>query len=505
MNGESAKRRRPKILPPIRVEGDRGLHGGATMPYGLLATAEVERLIAAACELLSDSGCGFEPGTEAIEILRDGGCDVSADGVVRFDPTLIRRVLAATPKSVRLWDRDGHRHLDLDARHTWFIPGMTCIKVYDGDGGRRDSTGADLATITRLADALPNIDAVCIACKDVPRSDMDGEINEFAILARNTVKPLEYLCEHSESLEVVIEMAASLRGSRAALAEKPYFLQIVTPLPLGYWRDHVEQIVLAARAGVPVSVGTIPIGGASSPITMPAAIVNSLATDFAGMALAQLARPGAFVIGSSDVSFMEPATGGIGNFSHASLADMAMHQIRRHLGLPSFTGFAGQSAARRFNQDAVWEISASMMQAFYSRPATLDYLGSLDEGITFSMHALCLCDDLAGLLRGLWHGIRVDDESIALDLMRSVGARGNYLAQTHTAAHCRDPNWSSRYFGPHLPLSTGTLPDVDLVERIGVDLDRLLGTHESPALPAAASETLAEIQATATRTRASNH
>ena len=40
---------------------------------------------------------------------------------------------------------------------------------------------------------------------------------------------------------------------------------------------------------------------------------------------------------------------------------------------------------------------AGMMQTFFSRPATLDYLGSLDEGITFSLHALCLCDELGRL------------------------------------------------------------------------------------------------------------
>jgi hypothetical protein len=53
------------------------------------------------------------------------------------------------------------------------MPGMTGIKVYDlATGEARDSTGTDLATITRVADALPNIDGVCVACKNVARSDI---------------------------------------------------------------------------------------------------------------------------------------------------------------------------------------------------------------------------------------------------------------------------------------------------------------------------------------------
>jgi len=475
---------------------DRGLHGRLTRPYELLSVQDVELLVESAHALLRDTGCVFEPGTEAVDLLRAAGCAVGGDGVVRFDPDIVRDAIASCAKSARLWDRDAGNFIELDTAHTWFMPGMTCIKVYDlASGESRASTADDLAMITRVADALPNIDGACVSCKDVPHSDIHGEINEFATLVHNTTKPLEYLCENSASLPVVIEMAAAVRGSRRALEEKPYFLQTVTPLPLAYWRTHSDQIIAGARAGVPISVGTIPIGGASTPITMAGSIVNSLATDFAAMVLGQLARRGSFVIGSSDVCFMEPATGGIGNFTHASLGDNAMHQVRRRLGIPSFTGFGGQSSARRFNQDAVWEISAGLMQAFYSRPATLDYLGSLDEGMTFSLHALCLCDELAGMLRSMWQGITVSAETMALDLAHEVGPRGNYLAQSHTVAHCRDQPWRTRYFGPHMPLSAGLQPDRELYARIDEDLRTILATHAPAPLPVETAAALAGIQA----------
>jgi len=474
---------------------ERGRHGGLTNPYAPLPQHDVELLIESAYALLRDTGCAFEPGTEAIDLFRAAGCAVSDDGIVRFDPDLVRQSIASTAKSARLWGRAGTTYIDLDMDHTWFMPGMTCIKVYDLDTGKlRESTADDLATITRLADALPNMDGVCVSCKDVPNSDIYGEINEFAILIQNTTKPLEYLCENAESFSVAIEMAAAVRGSREALVEKPYFLQIVTPLPLCYWQTHSDQIIVGARAGIPMSVGTLPIGGASTPITMAGCMVNSLATDCAAMVLGQLARRGSFVIGSSDVCFMEPSTGGIGNFAHTSFADCAVHQVRRHIGIPSFTGFAGQSVARRFNQDAVWEISASMMQAFFSRPGTLDYLGSLDEGISFSMHALCLCDELAGLLRSMWQGMKVDSETVALELAHEVGPRGNYLAQIHTATHCRDQLWRARYLGPRIPLSTSDAPDKELFERIDEDLRRILPAHTPASLAPAVAAGLGEIQ-----------
>lgn len=464
---------------------DAGLHYGATALYEPITGEQAQQLIDAALILMRDSGVAFEPGSQALSLLGAAGCAASDDGVVRFEPERVRDALAAVAKSTRLWDRDGTRCIDLDCRHTWFIPGMTCIKVYDLESGEpRDSTAEDLANITRVADALPNIDAVCIACKNVARSDIHGEIEEFSIMAANTTKPLEYLCEKPESLGVVIEMAAAIRGGRQELFDKPYFLQIITPLPLNYHAMHTDQLIQAVRAGVPVSIGTLPIGGASTPITTAGSIVNSLATDFAAMVLAQIVRRGSFCIGSSDVCFMEPATGSIGNFAQTSLADLIMCQVRRRLGLPSFTGAAGYSGSARFNQDAVAELTAGMLQCFFSRPATLDYLGSLDQGLTFSLHALLLCHDLAGLLRTMWQGVQIADSTLALDLARSVGPRGNYLAQQHTVDHCREHLWSSRYFGPNMPLGGGGGAESDLKARIERDLRGMLDDHHPQPLGA---------------------
>ncbi len=476
------------------VSTDRGLHDGATRPYEPLADESIDRLLDGAYTLMQDCGVAFEVGSEALEILAGAGCRVSVDGVVRFDRDVVSAALASSARGVRLWNRPGDAFIEIDCRHTWFIPGMTCIKIYDRQTGEpRDSNASDLATVTRVADALPNIDAVCVACKDVSRTDMGGEVGEFAVMAANTTKPLEYLCEHPASVAQAIEMAAAIRGGQAQLAEKPYFLQIVTPLPMNYHAAHTDQIICAVRAGVPVSVGTLPIGGASTPITTAGSMINSLATDFAAMVLAQHVRPGSFCVGSSDVCFMEPATGGIGNFAQTSLADMVMCQVRRRLGFPSLTGAAGYSSARKFDQDAVMELTATMMQMYYSRPATIDYLGSLDQGLTYSLHALLLCDDLAGLLRTLWQGVRIDEEMLALDLASEVGPRGNYLAQAHTVSHCRERLWESRYFGPRMPLSTDAKPRLDLVERIEEDLARVLEGHVVPPLEPAVAQALAAV------------
>ncbi|HEY7996619.1 MAG TPA: trimethylamine methyltransferase family protein, partial [Steroidobacteraceae bacterium] len=133
--------RRPR--PPVaenQTPLDAGLHDGATAPYEPIPAGQVEQLIDAALVLMRDSGVAFEPGSEGLAILGAAGCAVSADGVVRFEPDLVREALASVARSARLWNRDGTHALELDCRHTWFLPGMTCIKVYDLESGEpRDS------------------------------------------------------------------------------------------------------------------------------------------------------------------------------------------------------------------------------------------------------------------------------------------------------------------------------------------------------------------------------
>jgi len=463
--------------------GNAGRHHGPTPPYSPFPGQDAQRLIDATLGLMSETGVNFEPVPHLMDRLRNAGCAVSPEGRVRFPVELIRKSIDSVAKSVKLWNRDGSASIEIDCQHTWFVPGMTCIKVYDGETGEpRDSNREDLATVTRVSDALQNIDAVCVTCKNVAESNIHGEIDEFLALAENTTKPLIYLCEYAQSLGVAIDMATVIRGGRQALVDKPYFMHLITPLPLYFAKTHIEQLIEAVETGVPVSAGTVSMGGASAPITIAGCVIHSLATDLTAVVLSQIIREGSFCIGSSDAAFMEVATGSMGATSQSSLAEMAMCEISRILGLPRLTNPAGDARARRFNQDAVAEISGTMTQTFFSRPAICPYLGSLDEGITFSLHGLLLADDLAGQLRSMWRGIDMTDEMLAQDLMHAVGPGANYLANEHTARYCRRERWDSRYFGANFPRSSGTLRDEDLVERIDRELQEILLNHHPEAL-----------------------
>jgi trimethylamine:corrinoid methyltransferase-like protein len=89
---------------------------------------------------------------------------------------------------------------------------------------------------------------------------------------------------------------------------------------------------------------------------------------------------------------------------------------------------------------------------------------------------------------------------LAMELTRTEGPRGNYLANVHTANYCRRELWESRYFGANYPISSGGLPDEDLVERIDGELQEILLSHQPVAL---APEILRELRSIADRFRES--
>lgn len=468
-------------------------HGNAP-PYEPLSDADVEKIIQAVFQLLRETGVKFDPDPRAMGLFADAGCDVSTEGIVKFPTDLVKSSLDSVTKGGKIWNRPGTEFIGGDAQQTSFLAGITCTNVIDIETGeQRPSTREDLAAITRVADALPDIDAVCLPCKIVEKSNVYGEIEEFAVLVANTTKPLSYLCENELSVRAAIEIAAAIRGGVDRLMEKPYFSLAVTPLPLYYAQQHIDQIFVAIENGIPVGVGTGSIGGASAPVTIAGSLVHCFATEFAGTVLGQLIKKGCSCTGGSTIAFMDPKTGSLGGLPQMALAEMAKCQIARSLGLPAGPGNAGLGTGKVFDQYTASTAALTMMGTVYCQPGSCVYLGSIDSVSAFSLHSLLYCHELVGLVRSIWRGIRVDDETLALDVTRNVGPGGNYLAEMHTAAHCRTELWETRYFRGSGFGAREQGSKKDLIDRIDEDLRTILGTHQPEPLPDSIQEQIEAI------------
>jgi len=64
-------------------------------------------------------------------------------------------------------------------------------------------------------------------------------------------------------------------------------------------------------------------------------------------------------------------------------------------------------------------------------------MGLLDMGIVFSYAQMLIDRDFVRMVRKVMRGIAVNRETLAKEVIMSVGAGGNYLGEKHTRAHMR--------------------------------------------------------------------
>ncbi len=63
--------------------------------------------------------------------------------------------------------------------------------------------------------------------------------------------------------------------------------------------------------------------------------------------------------------------------------------------------------------------------------------GMLDSGLIFSYAQLVIDNDIFKMIRKVMQGMPVDDENLAVDIIKSVGPRGDFLMQEHTMKYMR--------------------------------------------------------------------
>lgn len=446
----------------------------------ILSDKNVTEIINGVYELLCNPGIRFAPDPRVLDLFSAAGCDVSSQGIVKISRELVESSIDSVAKEVPFWDRNGNR---AEVSGMSFSSGMGCIYVIDMETGeRRPSTRIDLAAATCLVDALPEIDSICQPCKITERSDVYGEIDEFNVIVSNTTKPLSFISEYVESLEAAIEMAAAIRGGLDQLKAKPYFSYGITQMPLCFTQKEIDQIFIGIENGIPLSSGSIVIGGATSPMTIAGSLVHCLATDFSLIVLGQLIKKGCYCHSTTEINFLDPKTGNFGGIPEVLLSELARIQIAKSIGLSAGSS-GGTTSSPAFNQNCAADIYSSMMHAFYSGAGYAYYLGTIEALKTFSFHALLYCNELAGMIRRMEKGIEVNEDTLALEVSRKVGLKSNYLGEQHTAKHCRTEIRQPRYYQCLSMEQWEKEGKKDLFDRIDEDLKKTVAEHQSAALP----------------------
>jgi trimethylamine--corrinoid protein Co-methyltransferase len=401
---------------------------------------------------------------QAIRILTDVGIEVHDDAMcerlaaagqavdgtrVRWDPDFVMEQLALAPASFEISGRNPERRLTVGGGSLIHSPVGGPPFAHDRERGRRDGTIADHIELVQLAhasDVLPLLQSGTTEAQDLDYNSRHLEM-DYSII-RWSDRPFIIYGTAGHKARDAVKLASIARGGRDELAADPMIIGIVNPnSPLVWDELMVETLVACAEAGQPVAITPFLLAGASAPVTLAAGLSLLVAETLAGVAMAQLVRPGTPCVLGCFFNGVDMRSGGPSlGLPESVLTTLAGGQIARRYGLP-LRGGGGLCSGIPLDAQAATESTMSLWATYLAGcDLVVHSAGWLEGGLVASYEKFALDFEVIRMFERLRDGLVVDDESLAFDTIAEVGPGGLFLAHEHTLARFRTDVFMSPLF-----------------------------------------------------------
>ena len=411
------------------------------MARPILRAEDCARIHAASLDVLDTVGVRVDDAGIIALLKRAGASDGATTDTVRLPRELVRECLDSCPPTARFSDRGGAASELGAAGGSVFWTG-NALYVAQGKT-RRELLTADLALLTRVADACSEIDGMVgtsVADFPPPARDVVG----FRVMAMNTAKHLRPCTFTPDGASAMVEMGKVLAAG-APLAARPllsFGYSIVSPL---HWTPTgLGAMRNTSGHGLPFMINSEPMAGGSAPVTLAGCLVLANADVLSGIVIAQLlerGRPVIYNAGVAHVLDMSTAVALTGAPENALLQSAGADLARFH-HLPSASWMSTESMVA----DAQ-AASESMITGLAHAANGVNLIwgaGNLESTLCMSAEKLVIDDEIIGSIRRYVRGIEVSDETLALDLIQELGHKPDYLWNEHTLAHFQEEIRHSR-------------------------------------------------------------
>jgi trimethylamine---corrinoid protein Co-methyltransferase len=417
------------------------VHSGVR--FQMLSNDQLQELFDGVLHVLEYTGLDVYH-DEAREILEKSGAWV--DGLrVRLPSHLVRRSLQLAPRSFTLFARDGNpkHNIHIGPGRAHFGPGPTCPNFIDVETlERRPYVKSDVPLVARTVDALPNID-FCESLGTVNDVHHDlGATYEFAGMFPNTSKPIvAWSYDRFDSADIH-KIAIAEAGGQRAFEQRPNYVHYCEPLsPLVSTFEAIDKLIFAARHRVPLIFTPCPISGGTAPITSAGIIIQGAAESWMGLTLAQAIAPGLpfFMGGVFSVMDMKDMILAYGA-PELALNMAGLTELAHFAGLPLWqTG--GCTDSKTLDSQAAIEGSLSVYFSALTGGDLCHDVGYTESAMTGSVFQLAMMDEAIGYARRITRGIEVNEDTLAVSVIKNVGPNGHYLREEHTRRHYKSEFW----------------------------------------------------------------
>jgi trimethylamine--corrinoid protein Co-methyltransferase len=428
----------------------------------------------------SPGGGGETYTDQLLAMLREIGCEISDDGTrVSFPSEVIARVMERIA---------GHRAAagepsepGSELRYAASGQALWCCDARDDR--IRAATVADQATLSRVVDAIPGLERShpTFLPQDVPAAT--AEVHAFATIILNSSQPWRVSVYTPELLPHFIELDTLARGGdREAVNRAPTFAAKAwwnTPFMLTG-----DNIAIGMRArelmGQPLTVSTMPVAGAATPVTLAGCLALSTAEVLQCNAIS-LAVDDRLMGWTAGPLTIDPRSGIHTQSGPAvQLVLLGSRTISAHLfgGRVLPTG-GPTTGAKVPGEQSMMEKTMQTMWAVQGGVRSFGSLATLATADIGSVVQLMLDVEMMRNFERLLQGIRVDAETIAEELICEVAPHGAYfLNEPHTAEHFREELFLPELVDARVPMAWVDDP-VTMLDNARKKALRLMDTAEN--------------------------
>ncbi len=440
------------------------------------------------------------PLARAQALLADAGAQVDNDTqIVRFTPDLIESTVARAPRNVLLAARDPLKDVLLDHTRTHAThDGMGAMCLDHRTGERRPSTARDLREAMVVADALDEIGVLwytAYPCDEEPRLQ---SLRGLQTMLSGSGKHVQGEVTDPADVPYVMDILAAASPGGDWRPERPIFSIVYCPVsPLQHDADSLEAAIRLAEQGVPITVYSLALAGATAPLTLAGTVVQTNAEELAAFAIFQLAAPGCPLIYVGNAGIMDMRTSTYASAGPEEiLLNLALTEMGRHYGLPVLSGGLSSDAKELCVQVG----SEGASTAYCTILAGADLLtgaGMLDSAQLLYLPKLVLDAELVRQGQRMMAGLALDDEHVMFDVSERVGPGGHFLAAREMRRFLRNGELQVPRVFVRGSYDGWVAEGKSETQRATEKVDEILATHIPLPLPGGASGRIEEIIAAA--------
>ena len=444
-----------------------------------LGASEIHRIHSATMDVLANSGM-LVTSERALDLFRRHGIQVD-NQIVRLTEADVEKALKCAPEGFVWMARDPEKSIYVGGDSYAFGPSGMSPFVTTREGVQRSSNLRDLEDFLRLTQMVDviNFNREAVTPNDVPEREQSLRSCLSAILLTDkpysgmSLKAIRLLC-----IAYGID-EGTLRDR--SLAGKAYGVGGINPMsPLMLSADQADRLMDLAHAGIPSIVASMPTAGVTAPCTLPGVLVLQNAEQLACLVLSQLAGPGVgFVYGCiSTIANMRTGSAAIGA-PEARLLEHGSAQLARFYGLPA-RGDGGLTDAFSCDFQAGAESALHYSSVVRAGVHLIPGCGELASWNSASLEKFVLDAENIRYVRRLVTPMEVDRDTMAVEVIREVGPRGEFMSHPHTFGSFRTEFLYPSVFARSDYDSWAKAGREEALDRAHREVNRLLQEYERP-------------------------